>query len=56
MDVDGVTVSAPLMQPSQSTFASFGGRFQVSGNFTRNSARQLAAVLASGPLPAALSG
>jgi hypothetical protein len=56
MDVDGVIVSAPLIQPSSPSFISFVGRLQVSGNFTRKSASQLAAVLSSGPLVTPLQG
>ena len=54
-DVDGVAVSAPLMQPSQATFTSFDGKIQVSGNLTERTATQLAAILTSGPLTVALS-
>jgi preprotein translocase subunit SecD len=50
MDVDGQALSVPLIQPSQSTFASFAGKVQISGNFTGRTAEQLAAVLGSGPL------
>ncbi len=55
-DVDGQALSVPLTQPSQATFTSFAGRLQISGTFTRKSARQLAAVLDSGPLASPLSG
>jgi len=50
IDVDAQALSVPLTQPAQSTFTSFDGRVQISGNFSRSSAEQLAAVLESGPL------
>ena len=53
-DMDGVVLSAPLIQPNQSVFTSFGGKMEITGNFTRSGARQLAALLESGPLPAPL--
>lgn len=55
VDVDGVAVSVPLTQPAQSTFTSFDGKMQLSGNFTKRTAEQIAAILASGPLTVALS-
>jgi preprotein translocase subunit SecD len=54
IDLDGRIVSAPLTQPSQSTFTSFAGRVQISGSFSKESAEELAANLDSGPLAAAL--
>jgi preprotein translocase subunit SecD len=54
IDLDGRVLSAPLIEPSQSTFTSFDGRLQISGDFTERSARELAAVLNSGPLAAPL--
>lgn len=54
IDLDGRIVSAPLTQPSQSSFISFAGRVQISGNFDQRSAQELAADLDSGPLAAAL--
>ena len=53
-DLDGLVLSAPLIQPLSSTFVSFGGTMQISGNFTSAQARDLAAVLGSGPLPVRL--
>jgi preprotein translocase subunit SecD len=50
IDLDGRAVSAPLNEPSQSTFTSFGGRMQIGGDFDRLTADELAAVLNSGPL------
>ena len=53
-DLDGVVLSAPLIQPTQSSFASFDGMFQITSKLTRATAEQLAALLVSGPLPAPL--
>lgn len=50
IDFDGRIISAPLTQPAQSTFTSFAGRVQISGNFTKASADDLAAELTTGPL------
>jgi hypothetical protein len=50
IDVDGLALSVPITEPSQSVFASFGDRMQIGGTFTRKSAEQLAAVLGSGPV------
>ena len=55
MVVDGRVLSAPLTEPNQATFASFGGRVQVSGTFGRATAEHLAADLDSGPLPSPLA-
>ena len=54
VDVDGVVISAPLIEPGNSSYVSFGNQLQLSGNFTRSSARQLAALLGGGLLPAPL--
>jgi hypothetical protein len=56
MEVDGMALSVPLVQPNSPTFVSFDGQLQVSGNFTRKTATQLAAVLSSGPLVTPLQG
>ena len=50
IDFDGQLVSAPLTEPTQSEFASFAGRVQISGDFDKRSAEELAANLDSGPL------
>jgi preprotein translocase subunit SecD len=50
-DVDGGILEAPLIEPNQSTFASFRGQMVISGNFTATEAKDIAAVLGSGPLP-----
>ena len=54
IDLDGRAVSAPLIEPSGSSFTSFGGRKQISGDFNKTTAEELAAVLDSGPLAAPL--
>jgi hypothetical protein len=53
-DLDANLVSVPLTEPNQATFASFGGKVQISGDFTRATTNQLAIDLESGPLPVAL--
>ncbi len=47
VDLDGVVVSAPIIQPTQSSFTSFGGRGEISGNLTRAEAMRLAQALTS---------
>jgi hypothetical protein len=42
---DGTVVSAPITQPTQSSFTSFDGRVQISGSFTEQQAKALAARL-----------
>jgi len=50
IDVDGQVISAPMIEPSNTAFVSFGGRFQISGNFTAAQAKDLAVILGHGPL------
>jgi hypothetical protein len=45
VDLDGVVVWAPIIQPTQSSFSSFDGRGEISGNLTRNEAMRLARAL-----------
>jgi hypothetical protein len=45
MVVDNEVISAPLMQPTQAAFASFGGHLQISGSFTEQQAKVLASGL-----------
>jgi preprotein translocase subunit SecD len=54
IDLDGVVESAPLIQPNSSTFTSFAGKGQISGNFTHSSANTLALELNYGALPVPL--
>ncbi len=51
LDLDGQVISAPLIEPAQSAFTSFGGQMELSGNFTATTAKTMAAVLGNGPLP-----
>jgi preprotein translocase subunit SecD len=45
IDFDGRVVSAPIIQPTQSSFSSFGGRGEISGNLTKAEALALAMAL-----------
>jgi preprotein translocase subunit SecD len=54
IELDGVVQSAPITQPSQSTWSSFDGNVQISGNFTQSSAQALALALQYGSLPVGL--
>jgi hypothetical protein len=53
IDLDGVVLSAPLMQPTQSSFASFFGKIEISGGsaFSASYANALAKDLRFAPLP-----
>ncbi|HVA04851.1 MAG TPA: protein translocase subunit SecD [Acidimicrobiales bacterium] len=55
IDLDGFVESAPLIQPNDSTFSSFGGKGQISGSFTQASAKTLALQLNYGSLPVKLT-
>ena len=54
IELDGVIQSAPLIQPSNATFSSFGGSGQISGSFTEASAKNLAIAMEFGALPVRL--
>jgi len=43
--INGHVVSAPIMQPTQDSFTSFGGQLQISGGFTQRQAQTIAAGL-----------
>jgi hypothetical protein len=45
MVVNNEVISVPIMQPTQSAFASFGGHLQISGTFTEQQAKALASGL-----------
>jgi hypothetical protein len=45
VDLDGRVISAPIIQPTQSSFASFGGHLQISGGFTEQRAKAISAEL-----------
>ncbi|MGH3733647.1 MAG: protein translocase subunit SecD [Acidimicrobiales bacterium] len=55
IELDGVVQSAPVIQPGQSTFTSFDGSSQISGQFTESSAKTLALALEFGALPVRLT-
>jgi hypothetical protein len=50
VDLDGVVQSAPLIQPSQTSFTSFDGRGEISGDLTKAAAQKLALALSTKPL------
>ena len=55
IELDGVVQSAPLIQPTQSGFTSFGGQGTISGgNMTENDAKVLAQAMEFGSLPVRL--
>ncbi len=54
-ELDGEVLSAPLIEPNESTFSSFGVQMVITGNFTEKEAKNTAAVIGSGPLPVPFS-
>jgi preprotein translocase subunit SecD len=54
IDLDGLVESAPIIQPTVATFGSFGGKGEISGNFTQATAKSLALELNYGALPVRL--
>lgn len=54
IELDGVIQSAPIIQPTQSSFTSFAGTGQISGSFTESSAKDLALAMQFGALPVRL--
>jgi hypothetical protein len=42
IELDGVVYSAPIIQPTQSSFTSFDGKGEISGSLTKNEAQELA--------------
>ena len=54
IDLDGQVVSAPITQPTQSSFTSFNGQVAISGGFSEDFAKTLAADLNFGALPVKL--
>ena len=54
IELDGVVQSAPLTLPDTSAFKTFTGRVQISGNFTKFQAQNLATAANSGALPIGL--
>ncbi len=56
IELDGVVQSAPLIQPTQASFTSFGGQGTISGgNMTQSDAQVLAQAMEFGSLPVRLS-
>jgi len=55
IDLDGLVESAPLIQPQQAAFTSFGGKGEISGSFTQATAKTLALELNYGSLPVRLN-
>jgi len=54
IDLDAQVISSPLTQPTQAAFTSFGGKIQISGNFTETTAKNLTLQLQYGALPVGL--
>jgi preprotein translocase subunit SecD len=51
IELDGVVQSAPITQPNQQAWSSFGGQVEISGSFTQQQAQDLAVALNYGALP-----
>ncbi len=54
IELDGEVYSAPIIQPSQSSFSSFGGKGEISGHLTETEAKTLALAMQFGSLPVRL--
>jgi len=54
IELDGQIYSAPIIQPGQSSFTSFGGKGEISGHLTQTQAKQLALAMQFGSLPVRL--
>jgi preprotein translocase subunit SecD len=54
IELDGVVYSAPIIQPGQSSFSSFGGKGEISGSLTQADAQNLAQAMNFGALPITL--
>jgi preprotein translocase subunit SecD len=54
-DFDGIVVSAPVIEPNQATFLSFGSSIQTPLGHQEALAKTIAAALDSGPLPVPLA-
>jgi preprotein translocase subunit SecD len=56
IELDGIVYSAPIIQPQQATFSSFGGNGQISGgNLNQGDADRLAQAMQFGSLPVKLT-
>ncbi len=54
IELDGKVYSAPIIQPTQSTFTSFDGKGEISGSLTQQDAQNLAQAMNYGALPVTL--
>ena len=54
IELDGEVYSAPIIQPTQSTFTSFDGKGEISGSLTQQDADNLAQAMNFGALPVTL--
>ena len=54
IELDGKVYSAPIIQPTQSTFSSFDGKGEISGSLTQADAQNLAQAMNFGALPVVL--
>ena len=54
IELDGQVYSAPIIQPTQSSFTSFQGRGEISGSLTQADAQNLAQAMNFGALPVTL--
>jgi preprotein translocase subunit SecD len=54
IELDGDVYSAPIIQPTQSSFTSFQGQGEISGNLTQQDADSLAQAMNFGALPVTL--
>lgn len=54
IELDGVVYSAPLIQPTQSSYSSFDGKGELSGDLTESEAQRLALAINVGALPVPL--
>ena len=54
IELDGDVYSAPIIQPTQSSFSSFQGRGEISGSLTQQDAQNLAQAMNFGALPVTL--
>jgi preprotein translocase subunit SecD len=54
IELDGIVQSAPITQPTQAAWSSFGGSVQISGSFDQQTAQALADAVNYGALPVRL--
>ena len=54
IELDGKVYSAPIIQPSQTSFSSFGGKGEISGHLSETQAKTLALAMQYGSLPVRL--